>query len=106
MSHTDAVTQHVEMVNRSNTPLRVSVVHTHVHEHVADEAVAVGRAVVEDLAHHGVVKIGGTGVGDGFHHKHGVPKHVGVRRVDVAVDGVFHLGAELTESRHKREVEE
>lgn len=77
------------------------MVHTHVHKHVADEAVAIGWAVVEDLAHHGVVEVVGRGVGDGLHHEHGVPKHVGVRWVDVAVDGVLHLGAELTKRGHK-----
>lgn len=81
---------------RGSAPLRVSVVHAHIHEHVADEAVAVGRAVVEDLAHHWVVEVVGRGVGDGLHHEHRIPQHVGVGRVDVAVDGVFHFGAELT----------
>lgn len=76
-------------------PLGVAVVHAHVHQHVAHEAVAVGRAVVEDLAHHRVVEVVRRGVGDGLHHEQGVPQHVGVGRVDVAVDGVFHLGAEL-----------
>lgn len=33
-------------------PLGVTVVHAHVHQHVAHEAVAVGRTVVEDLPHH------------------------------------------------------
>lgn len=42
-----------------NTPLRVSVVHTHIHKHIAHEAVAVGWAVIEDLAHHGVVEVVG-----------------------------------------------
>ena len=64
--------------NKSPTPLGVSVVHTHIHEHIADEAVAVGRAVVEDLSHHGVVEVVGRGVGDGLHHKHRIPKHVGI----------------------------
>ena len=90
---------------RSNTPLRVSVVHTHIHEHITDEAVAVGRAVVEDGAHHGVVEVVGRGVGDGLHHEHGIPEHVGVRRVDIAVDGVFHFGAELAEREHKWKTE-
>lgn len=90
---------------RSNTPLRVSVVHTHIHEHITDEAVAVGRAVVEDGAHHGVVEVVGRGVGDGLHHEHGIPEHVGVRRVDVAVDGVFHFGAELAEREHEWKTE-
>lgn len=44
---------------KSITPLRVSVVHAHIHEHITDEAVAVGWAVVEDLAHHGVVEVVG-----------------------------------------------
>ena len=79
----------------ANTPLGVPVVHADVHEHVAHEAVAVWRAVVEQLAHHGVVEVVGRGVGDGLHHEHRVPQHVGVRRVDVAVDGVLHLGTEL-----------
>lgn len=77
------------------------MVHTHIHEHVADEAVAVGRAVVEDLAHHWVVEVVGRGVGDGLRHEPRIPQHVGVGRVDVAVDGVFHFGAELT-GREKR----
>lgn len=84
-----------------NTPLRVSVVHTHIHKHIAHEAVAVGWAVIEDLAHHGVVEVVGWGVGDGLHHEHRIPKHVGVWWVDIAVDGVFHFGAELTERKHK-----
>lgn len=91
----------IKSINKSSAPLRVSVVHAHVHEHVADEAVAVGRAVVEDLPHHGVVEVVGRGVGDGLHHEHRVPQHVGVRRVDVAVDGVLHFGAELAGRRHK-----
>ncbi len=78
------------------------MVHAHVHEHVTNEAVAVSRAVVEDISHHGVVEVVGRGVGDGLHHEHGIPKHVGVRWVDIAVDGVFHFGAEFTERKHKR----
>lgn len=41
-----------------HSPLRVSVVHTNLHEYVAHEAVAVSRAVIEDFAHHGVVVVG------------------------------------------------
>lgn len=73
------------------------MVHADVHQHVADEAVAIGRAVVEQLPHHGVVEVVSRGVGDGVDHEGLVPQHVGVRRVDVVVDGVLHFGAELTE---------
>lgn len=41
----------------NNTPLGVSVVHTHIHEHITHKAVTVSRAVIEDLAHHGVVEV-------------------------------------------------
>ena len=85
------------------------MVHTDVHQHVAHEAVAVGGAVVEQLAHHGVVEVVGRRVGDGLDHEGLVPQHVGVGRVDVVVDGVLHLGAELaaieTEKERERERE-
>lgn len=77
------------------------MVHADIHEHITDEAVAVCWAIVEDLAHHGVVEIVGRGVGNGLHHEHRIPKHVGVRRVDIAVDGVFHFGAELAKREHR-----
>lgn len=54
------------------------MVHAHIHEHITDKAVAVGWAIVEDLAHHGVVEVVGRGVGNGLHHEHRIPKHVGV----------------------------
>lgn len=78
------------------------MVHTHVHEHIAHKAVAVGRAVVEDLPDHGVVEVLCRRVGDGLYHEHGVPQHVGVGRVDVAVDRVLHLGAKLAAMKNKK----
>lgn len=75
------------------------MVHAHVHEHITHKAVAVGWAVIEDLAHHRVVKIMSGRVRNGFHHEHRIPQHVGVRWVDIAVDGVFNFGAKLTKRR-------
>lgn len=85
---------------QNNKPLRVSVVHAHIHQHITDEAVAIGWAVIEDLAHHRVVEVVCWGVGNGLHHEHWVPEHVGVWRVNVAVDRVLHFGAEFTEREH------
>lgn len=91
----------IQQLKKKPSPLRVSVIYTHVHEHVTHKAVAVCWAVVEDLAHHGVVEVVGQRVGYGLHHKDRIPKHVGIRGVDVTVDGVFHFGAELTKGRRE-----
>lgn len=82
-------------------PLRVAVVHTHIHQDVTHEAVAVSRTVVQYLPDQRVVEVVSRRVRYGVDHEHLVPQHVGVRRVDVVVDGVLHLGAELTAGKAK-----
>lgn len=67
------------------------MIHADIHEHIAHKAVAIGRAVIEDLSHHGVVKVRCRRVGYGLNHEPWVPQHVGVRRVNVAVDGILHF---------------
>lgn len=66
------------IIEKQCLPLRVPVVHAHIHEDIADKTVAVGGAVVEDLTHHAVVEVVGRRVGDGLHHEHRVPQHIGV----------------------------
>lgn len=86
----------LKWISETFWPLRVTVIHTYVHQDVTHEAVAVSRAVVENLAHHGMVEVVGWRVCYGVDHKHLVPQHVGVWWVNVPVDRILHLGAKLT----------
>lgn len=57
---TNKLTKEVKQVVAGTfVPVRVTVVHTHVHQNVTHKAVAVSWAVVENLAHHGVVEVVG-----------------------------------------------
>lgn len=78
------------------SPVGVVVPHTDMHEGVAHKAVTVGWVVRETLAQVGVGEIVRRRVLDCVDHEERLPQHVGVGRLHVAVDGVLHLGAEVT----------
>lgn len=75
--------------------------HTHVHKCITDKTVAVGWIFIEALAQVGVRKVMCRWIFNSVYHELRFPEHVGVRWLNIAVDCVLHLGAEVTKQDRK-----
>lgn len=84
------------------SPPSVLMAHAHVHEGVADETVAVGRVVTEDLAQHGVVDATGWGILNKIHHKVWIPTQVGICRNHIIIYGLLYFWTGTTEVTRRR----
>lgn len=77
------------------------VSHTHVHKCITDKTVAVSWVFIKALAQVGVCKVMCRWIFNSVNHELWFPQHVGVRWLNIAVDCVFHLGAEVTKQDRK-----